>query len=181
MTHGEDKILVVDDDVAFGQRLARSLRRRQKAVWVADATAEAVRLARAVEPAKAVVDLKLGQDSGLELLTQLKGLSPSMHVVILTGYGSIAIAVDATKLGAVNFLQKPADADDIIAAFDRGAQPAAAPAPTSYAPPSLARVEWEHINRVLADCGGNVSEAARRLGMHRRTLQRKLNSYPPNT
>jgi two-component system response regulator RegA len=101
-------------------------------------------------------------------------------VVVLTGYGSIATAVDAIKLGAVHYLTKPADADEVVAAFTRAAPEAAAAAPVDeIAAPSLARAEWEHINRVLSDCGGNVSEAARRLGMHRRSLQRKLAKFPP--
>ena len=103
-----------------------------------------------------------------------------MRIVVLTGYGSIATAVDAMRLGATSYLPKPADADEILLAFDRAeAPPDAAPAEGPPAP-SLARAEWEHLNRVLADCGGNISEAARRLGIHRRSLQRKLQKYPPS-
>ena len=98
---------------------------------------------------------------------------------MMTGYGSIATAVDAVKLGAVNYVQKPADADDLLAALERGLDEPLGDATQDYAAPSLARAEWEHIHRVLADCAGNISEAARRLGIHRRTLQRKLNAYSP--
>ena len=98
---------------------------------------------------------------------------------MLTGYGSISTAIDAVRLGAVHYLPKPADADDIVNAFARGDAPALEPPEVEYRAPSLARAEWEHINRVLSDCGGNISEAARRLGIHRRSLQRKLHKYPP--
>jgi two-component system response regulator RegA len=128
----------------------------------------------------AVVDLRLPRKNGLELVRDLLEIEPTIRVVMLTGYGSIDTAVDATRLGAVNFIQKPADADDILAAFDRGEKPPLSESDIDYDAPSLARVEWEHINRVLADCGGNISEAARRLGIHRRTLQRKLNAKPPS-
>jgi len=114
--------------------------------------------------------------SGLDLLRELRALDPSTRILILTGYGSIATAVEATRIGAVGYLPKPADADEILAAFAGGGGAADARIET----PSLARTEWEHIQRVLGDCGGNVSEAARRLGIHRRSLQRKLQKYPPS-
>jgi two-component system response regulator RegA len=117
--------------------------------------------------------------SGLELLRDLKQLDDSMEVLLLTGFGSIATAVDAVRLGATNVLTKPADADDILAAFERGNAGVDNPPSTSHDVPSLARAEWEHIHRVLADCGGNISEAARRLGIHRRSLQRKLRKRAP--
>jgi two-component system response regulator RegA len=127
------------------------------------------------------VDLRLPGRSGLEIVRALKAVDPGTNVVVLTGYGSIATAMDAIRLGATHYLSKPADADDILAAFakkgslpDLGAEP-------DFAAPSLARAEWEHINRVLSDADGNVSEAARRLGMHRRSLQRKLQKYPPKS
>jgi len=118
------------------------------------------------------VDLRLPGESGLSVVKDLKSLDPATVVVVLTGYGSIATAVESMKLGAASYLTKPADADQIVAAFE-GTQPA-----DEGAVPSLARVEWEHIQRVLADCGGNVSQAARMLGIHRRSLQRKLSKYP---
>jgi two-component system response regulator RegA len=117
--------------------------------------------------------------SGLTLVRDLKQLYPEMRILVLSGFGSISTAVDAVHLGALNFLPKPADADDILAAFERG-ENALEPAPMPAETPSLARAEWEHIHRVLADCCGNVSEAARRLGIHRRSLQRKLRKRAPD-
>ncbi len=117
--------------------------------------------------------------SGLELLRALLAIDPSTKVVVLTGYGSIATAVDAMRLGAVHYLAKPADVEEILAAFQRGDGPVTVAAGEDIGAPSLARAEWEHINRVLADCDGNISEAARRLKVHRRSLQRKLQKYPP--
>jgi two-component system response regulator RegA len=140
---------------------------------------EAVRVARSLQPTHAVVDLRMPGRSGLEVLERLRQLDEGVRVVMLTGYGSIATAVDAMRLGAVGFVQKPADADGILAAFERDDAPPLDPPEASYRPPSLARVEYDHIQRVLSDCGGNVSKAARLLGMHRRTLQRKLATYPP--
>jgi two-component system response regulator RegA len=133
-------------------------------------------LARADCPEMAVVDLRMPGRSGLELIRDLKALDAETKVVVLTGYGSIATALEAVRLGARHYLTKPVDADELLAAFDR-AQPSPASPPVVECP-SLARVEWEHINRVLADCGGNVSQAARVLGIHRRSLQRKLQKRP---
>ena len=172
-------LLIVDDNDTFRRRLARSMSRRGFEVSQAADHAEAVELARRDPPEMAVVDLRLPDQSGLEVVRELAEIEPHTKVVMLTGYGSIATAVDATKLGAINFIQKPADADDILAAFDRGEKPPLTGSDVDYEAPSLARAEWEHINRVLADCGGNITEAARRLGIHRRTLQRKLKARPP--
>jgi two-component system response regulator RegA len=129
-----------------------------------------------------VVDLKMPGGTGLELVKALHEIDPATKIVVLTGYGSIATAIDAIRLGATYYLSKPADADDIVAAFARGEAPPLAPrlGHRLQGAPSLARAEWEHINRVLSDCAGNISEAARRLGIHRRSLQRKLQKYPPN-
>jgi two-component system response regulator RegA len=114
------------------------------------------------------------------LLRELLALDPETQIVVLTGYGSIATAIDAVRLGAVYYLAKPADADEILAAFARGQNPPARDLDAAqFEAPSLARAEWEHINRVLSDCGGNISEAARRLKIHRRSLQRKLSKYAP--
>lgn len=124
----------------------------------------------------AVVDMRLPDQSGLDVVRQLKAIDEATAIVVLTGYGSIATALEAVRLGAMHYLTKPTDADRILAAFQHGL--AARPRDLPTDPPSLARVEWEHLNRVLTDCDGNVSEAARQLGMHRRSLQRKLSRYP---
>jgi two-component system response regulator RegA len=165
-------VLIVDDDDAFRERLVRAMRDRgYEATGVADHPA-AIDAAREESPELAVVDLRLPGESGLAVVRDLKALDSSTVVVVLTGYGSIATAVESIKLGAASYLTKPADADQIVAALE-GTQPTESPQA-----PSLARVEWEHIHRVLADCGGNVSQAARVLGIHRRSLQRKLAKRP---
>lgn len=176
-------LLLVDDDEVFRERLARSLRGRGFEVRTASNANEAEALAQADPPEMAVVDLRMPGRGGLEVIEILVGLDPHTEVVVLTGYGSIATAVEATKLGAINYLPKPADADDILQAFERGRRPvegsASLAAPGGPEAPTLARAEWEHIHRVLSDCGGNISEAARRLGIHRRSLQRKLQKFAP--
>ena len=171
-------VLVVDDDDVFRQRLVRAFRERGDDSRGAADAPSALALAREDSPEYAVVDLRMPGPSGLELLKGLREIDPTTRLVMLTGYGSIATAVEAVKLGAAHYLTKPADLDDLLAAFDRFDLPPgeAPPAPTEV--PSLARIEWEHINRVLTDCGGNVSQAARLLGLHRRSLQRKLSKYP---
>jgi two-component system response regulator RegA len=171
-------ILIVDDDQTFRGRLGRALAERGFEVRAAADYDQAITEAARDSPQLAVVDLKMPGRSGLDVVRELKAIDPTTRIVVLTGYGSIATAVDAVRLGAVHYLAKPADADDILAAFAR--DPDAPVAPQSDFPaPSLARAEWEHINRVLSDAGGNISEAARRLGMHRRSLQLKLHKYPP--
>ena len=165
-------MLIVEDDSPLRERLVRAMRDRGfDARGVAD-HASALDAARADSPELALVDLKLPGESGLQVIRDLKELDPATIVVVLTGYGSIATAVEAVKLGAAGYLTKPADADQIVAAFDGTAPQHDAEVP------SLARVEWEHIQRVLTDCGGNVSRAARSLGIHRRSLQRKLSKHP---
>lgn len=172
MTSEGRSLLVVDDDQPFRERLVRAMRDRGfEAQGVAD-HASALEAALQETPELALVDLRLPGQSGMAVVRDLKQLDPSTIVVVLTGYGSIATAVESMKLGAASYLTKPADADQIVAAFD-GVQPA-----EEWAAPSLARVEWEHIQRVLADSGGNISQAARVLGIHRRSLQRKLTKYP---
>lgn len=172
-------VLVVDDDDAFRDRMARALQSRGYAVRTAADYGAALELARREPPELAVIDLRLPDHSGLELVRDLNELDAGIRIVMLTGYGSIATAVDAVRLGALQYVTKPIDADELIAAFARAGQPPLANPGTEFPTPSLARSEWEHIQRVLADCGGNISEAARRLGVHRRSLQRKLNKYPP--
>ena len=173
-------ILVVDDDEVYRTRLGRAFVERGYEVRTAHDFDSALALARDESPEFAVLDLKMPGKSGLELVQALREVDPATKMVVLTGYGSIATAIDAVRLGATYYLSKPADADDIVAAFARGEAPPLTPPETEYRAPSLARAEWEHINRVLSDCGGNISEAARRLGIHRRSLQRKLQKYPPN-
>jgi two-component system response regulator RegA len=185
VTAAEQKpsILIVDDDDVYRNRLARAFVDRGYDVRTAGDYDGAIAAADGDSPEFAVVDLKMPGKSGLELVKALRDIDPATKTVVLTGYGSIATAIDAVRLGATYYLSKPADADDIVAAFARGeAPPLDPPEPVSeaYKAPSLARAEWEHINRVLSDSGGNISEAARRLGIHRRSLQRKLQKYPPN-
>lgn len=170
-------ILVVDDDDRFRDRLVRALADRGHDAQGARNAEEAIAIARGESPEWAVVDLRMPGPSGTELLRELLAIDPSTRVVLLTGYGSIATAIDAVRLGAVDYLTKPADADQIIAALE-GTTKVGAERAESVEVPSLARVEWEHIQRVLADCNGNVTQAARALGIHRRSLQRKLSKYP---
>jgi two-component system response regulator RegA len=173
-------LLIVEDDDVLRSRLARAFEARGFEVRVAADTESAVRLAEEEPPELAVVDLRLPGASGLAAVRGLLELEPGTSVVVLTGYGSIATALEAVRLGAVHYLTKPADVDDILAGFARGREDArAAIGPASpVETPTLARVEWEHINRVLADCAGNISQAARVLGIHRRSLQRKLAKFP---
>ena len=139
----------------------------------------ALALAQTESPEYAVVDLRMPGISGLDVVRELKAIDSMTNIVVLTGYGSIATALEAVRLGATHYLTKPADVDDLLAAFDRANK--APEEVISIEPavvPSLARAEWEHINRVLTDCSGNISQAARLLGLHRRSLQRKLSKYP---
>jgi two-component system response regulator RegA len=172
-------ILIVDDDDVLRASLVRAFTGRGFQASGARDFREAMGEARNDPPELCVVDLRMPGRGGLELLRELKELEPQIQVVVLTGYGSIATAIDAMRLGATYFLPKPADVDDILAAFARGNAPPSTELEATRAP-SLARTEWEHIQRVLADCEGNVSKAARRLGIHRRSLQRKLQKRPPN-
>jgi two-component system, response regulator RegA len=173
-------ILIVDDDEVYRTRLCRAFADRGYDARTAQDFDSAVASASTDSPEFAVIDLKMPGKSGLELVKALKEIDPATNSIVLTGYGSIATAIDAVRLGAVNYLSKPADADDILTAFARGDAPPLEHTEGDYRAPSLARAEWEHINRVLSDCTGNISEAARRLGIHRRSLQRKLQKYPPN-
>ena len=179
-TEHKPSILIVDDDEVYRTRLARAFVDRGYDTRTAQDYDSAVAAATTDSPEFAVVDLKMPGKSGLELVKALREIDESTKMLVLTGYGSIATAIDAVRLGATYYLSKPADADEIVAAFARGEAPPLAPPEIDYRAPSLARAEWEHINRVLSDCGGNISEAARRLGIHRRSLQRKLQKYPPN-
>ena len=169
-------LLLVDDNEIFCGVLGKALARRGYAVAVAHDPASAAGLAQRHLPDYAVVDLKMPGASGLTLIGQLKAINPAMRIVVLTGYASIATAVEAVKLGATHYLAKPADADAVVAALAAGEGDAAAPVPGG--PPSVERLEWEHIQNVLAEHAGNISATARALNMHRRTLQRKLAKRP---
>lgn len=168
-------LLLVDDDETFRTVLTRVLQRRGFSVQQAASEAEALASAGTESPEYAVVDLKLGNDSGLAVVKALHELDATTRIVVLTGYASIATAIEAIKLGATHYLPKPASADEIIAAFQKteGSVDAA-----ELSPMSVSRVEWEHINKVLAENDGNISATARALKMHRRTLQRKLAKRP---
>lgn len=171
-------ILLVDDDARLRDRLAAAFVARGYRARVADGPAEALAAVAEAPPELAVVDMRMPGGDGLALIPELLARVPGLKIVVLTGYGSIANAVDAVRRGAVDYLLKPADADMVLAAFGRTA-PGAEPVAPTYEPPSLDKAEWEHIQRVLADCGGNISMTARKLGLHRRTLQRKLDRYAP--
>jgi two-component system response regulator RegA len=172
-------ILIVDDDATFRERLVRAFEDRGFDVREAGDAPSAIALAHEDSPEMAVVDLRMPGQSGLEVVQALLRIDPATQVVVLTGYGSIATAIEAMRIGAAYYLSKPADVEDIIAAFSRRGAPLLEPIPDEHTTPTLARTEWEHLNRVLTDCAGNVSEAARRLGVHRRSLQRKLKKFPP--
>jgi two-component system response regulator RegA len=169
-------LLIIDDDKAFLQRLGRAMEQRGFKVRIADTVADATELIRQQPPAFAVVDMRLEDGNGLEVIAELSKLRPNARAIVLTGYGNIATAVTAVKLGAVDYLAKPADADEVTDAL-------LAPANSKAAPPenpmSADRVRWEHIQRVYELCNRNVSETARRLNMHRRTLQRILAKRAP--
>lgn len=177
----KQKILLVDDEDSFRERLVKAFARRGFAALGAADFEAAMALIRTEQPEMAVIDLRMPGKSGLELIAAARRAAPELRMVVLTGYGSIATAIEAVKMGALAYLPKPADVDEIISAFSREPGEAAANEPTEHdlRAPSLARAEWEHINRVLNDCDGNISLAAQRLGLHRRTLQRKLHKYPP--
>ena len=177
MSQNSEKFLLVDDDITFSTTLSRSLKRRGYIVEVAHSVDEALQRCEVFTPDKAVIDLKLETRSGLSLIPILRQRFPKLRMIVLTGYSSIATTVDAIKMGANNYLQKPAGTREILAAFDD--HPIQDETPTeTLSPPSLDRIEWEHIQRVLAENDGNISETARQLGMHRRTLQRNLQKRP---
>ncbi len=171
-------LLIVDDDAPFRAALSAAFTRRGWSVSTAASPTEALALATVVRFTHAVLDLRMPGGSGLDLLRELTTLHPGISVVLLTGYGSIPTAIEAIKRGAVNYLTKPAEPAEIEAAFGES-EAVEAPAAEETAVPSLDRAQWEHLQRVLADCNGNISEAARRLNMHRRSLQRKLQKLPP--
>ena len=173
---GERSLLIVEDDKSFLQRLARAMETRGFVVTTAESVGDGLLLVEKAAPAFAVVDMRLGDGNGLDVISAMKRRRPEARAIILTGYGNIATAVNAVKLGAVDYLAKPVDADDVVAAllaFDnKKIEP-----PEN--PMSADRVRWEHIQRIYELCGRNVSETARRLNMHRRTLQRILAKRAP--
>jgi len=176
MAAGERTLLIVDDDAPFRDRLARAMQKRGFNVRQTDSVAAGIAEAEGNPPAYAILDLRLLDGSGLDIVTALRRVRPDSRIVILTGYGNIATAVAAVKAGAVDYLAKPADADAIEGALL--SQENILPPPPER-PMSADRVRWEHIQRVFEQCDRNVSETARRLNMHRRTLQRILNKRAP--
>ena len=172
----ERSLLIVEDDKSFLQRLARAMESRGFDVTTAESVSEGLLQVERSAPAFAVIDMRLGDGTGLDVISALKSRRPDARAIILTGYGNIATAVNAVKIGAVDYLAKPADADDVVAALlaieGRKAEP-------PEHPMSADRVRWEHIQRIYELCNRNVSETARRLNMHRRTLQRILAKRAP--
>lgn len=172
----KETALLVDDDESLTRILARALTRHGFDVVQAHTDEQAIHVCGKQQFDKAIVDLKLAESSGLQLVPKLLDIQPGLEIVMLTGYSSIATAVEAIKLGAKNYLCKPADVDEILNAF--GEQGRSATTDVEVNPPSVDRLEWEHIQRVLQEHEGNISATARALGMHRRTLQRKLQKRP---
>ena len=171
----ERTLLIVDDDKPFLQRLARAMQTRGFTVRTAESVADGLMQLEIASPAFAVVDLRLGDGSGLDVISALKARRPDARAIVLTGYGNIATAVNAVKLGAVDYLSKPVDADHVVHALlngDRAVEPPEKPMTPD-------RIRWEHIQRIYELCNQNVSETARRLNMHRRTLQRILAKRAP--
>ena len=175
---GQETILVVDDDDPFRLSLTRALQRRNLTVHAVGTIAEAMAVAEGTPLTYAAVDLRLGNSNGLDLVRILREIAPSTRIVLLTGYGNIASAVTAIKAGAADYLPKPVDVEHLLSVL-RGEETRVEPA-IEAEPMTPERVRWEHINRVFGECGHNVSETARRLRMHRRTLQRILSKHAPS-
>ena len=175
-TNEYPSLLIVDDDTVFCDVLAKAMTKRGFSAACAHTIEDALKLAEASTPEYAIVDLKLSSESGLILVEQLRTLDPGTRIVMLTGYASIATAIEAIKLGATHYLAKPVDADEIMAAFERTMGESGIP--ISAHPLSVGRLEWEYIHRILTENDNNISVTARILNMHRRTLQRKLAKKP---
>lgn len=175
-TPSVSNIMVVDDDITFCRVLSTAFSRRGFRVCTVHDTADTITVAEKYLPDAVVLDLRMPGISGLELITPLRNIIPDIRILVLTGYASIATAIEAIKLGAVYYLTKPADADEIIARLNEHNGNPAAPVKNDLL--SARRLEWEHISKVLMTCNGNISAAARCLGIHRRSLQRKLNKRP---
>lgn len=172
-------ILIVDDDERLRTALVRAFKLRGWDAIAASDKDEAIRLAEESSPDLATVDLRMPGENGLSVVRELRALDNTTFILILTGYGSITTAMDAVRLGADHYMSKPADADQILAAFESAGKDQSFGEDIPV--PSLARVEWEYIQRVLTDFNGNISQAAKKLGLHRRSLQRKLSKFPPRT
>lgn len=180
MNEASDKsIILVDDENHFRERLARAFKHRGYMVFQAQDAEQAMELIKKNRPDLALIDLRMPGKSGLDLIQMARDFLPSLKIVVLTGYGSIATATEAIKLGVHYYLPKPADVDDILMAFAKDPHLPKDSVQQEYEVPSLARAEWEHIQRVLNDCNNNITAAAQKLGIHRRTLQRKLYKYAP--
>lgn len=173
-------VLIVDDDDRLRTALVRAFTVRGWEALAASDKDEAIRLAEESSPDLVTVDLRMPGENGLSVVRELRALDSTTFILILTGYGSIATAMDAVRLGADHYMSKPADADQILAAFESAGKDQSLGV-EDIPVPSLARVEWEHIQRVLSDFNGNISQAAKKLGLHRRSLQRKLSKFPPRT
>jgi two-component system, response regulator RegA len=169
-------LLLVDDDPIYCSVLGQALNKRDYEVSIAHDLQSGIRLAQDTHPDYAVIDLRIGHESGLEIVKKLKEMDDDVHIVVLTGFASIATAVESIKLGATNYLTKPADTDEIINALNRNEGDSNIS--VKERPLSVKRLEWEHLQKVLMEHNGNISAAARALGMHRRTLQRKLDKKP---
>lgn len=176
MSELNNNLIIIDDDEGLCDVLSRALSRRDYTVYVAHSLAQSVELAHQHALQYAVIDLRIGQDSGLEAVNQMKTIHADMKIVVLTGYASIATAVEAIKLGAKHYLTKPAEVKDIIEGF--GKESGDTQQQLEDSPMSIKRLEWEHLQKVLHEHDGNISAAARAMGMHRRTLQRKLQKKP---
>ena len=181
MEKDKSAVLIIDDDEVFHTRLRRAFESRGWEAHVAASGKEALVRASETGPDLAIVDLRLPGESGLDAIKKLREFDATVCIIVLTGYGSIATALEAVRFGANHYLSKPVDVDQILAAYEMAGSSSPAQSTPPATVPSLARVEWEHIQRVLTDCGGNVSQAAKLLGLHRRSLQRKLLKYPPRT
>jgi two-component system response regulator RegA len=172
-------VVIIDDDEVFRNRLCRAFAQRNWNATSAASSEEALPLVVEHEPDLVLIDLRLASESGLDVIRQIRVKDSAAKLVMLTGYGSIATALQAIRLGADDYISKPADVDQILAAYVKLSVSDNAESVDVPQAPSLARVEWEHVQRILVDCGGNISKAARVLGIHRRSLQRKLDRYPP--
>lgn len=170
------RYLLIDDDSMFSSVLSRALARRGHKTATAETSEQALAECHTFKPDRIVLDLKLAQESGLSILKKFKEEHEQADIIILTGYSSIPTAVESIKLGAINYLCKPAGVEEIISAFEKGTPNTDIPVEEN--PPSINRLEWEHIQKVLQENNGNISATARSLGMHRRTLQRKLQKKP---